>query len=208
MSLWGTFTESLASADRKTSDGSAENGTIFQGSLRSPRPSTSRRQMPNLRAAHAQGVISPRKQGEEQPSTPEDKIIANQDTWEKPAISPAELRDMVTKSVDEALESRRDRERSEITTLVVDYLLPRIQESAAKAAEQELDKFIEAARGETTREKLQAILSRVQELPGDALETLFLRRSVMASALRRVLQRVEIEDAVDNEWEDVGATEL
>ncbi|KAI1432508.1 hypothetical protein GGR50DRAFT_591915 [Xylaria sp. CBS 124048] len=89
-----------------------------------------------------------------------------------------------------------------LVTKVTEALLPQLQTAASRAAEREIDKFIEAAHGETVGEKMQAILVRVPELPPAALETLFLRRPVMADALRRVLARVEAEDAV-NEWEDV-----
>ncbi|KAI1750492.1 hypothetical protein F4782DRAFT_532395 [Xylaria castorea] len=46
------------------------------------------------------------------------------------------------------------------------------------------------------REKVQAILTRVSELPKDKLETPFLRSAVMGSALRTALRKVELEDAV------------
>ncbi|KAI8949794.1 hypothetical protein F4801DRAFT_551638 [Xylaria longipes] len=98
---------------------------------------------------------------------------------------------------------RLQREREAIAEQVIDHLLPRIERAAAEAAEREIDRLIDSAGGETTREKMQAILARVNELTEDELETLFLRSAVMASALRTVLRKVELEDAVA-QWEDLA----
>jgi ribosomal protein S3AE len=78
--------------------------------------------------------------------------------------------------------------------------MPRIERAAAAAAERAINDLIDEVQGETTREKMQAILTRVDQLPADALETLFLRRPVMADALRRLLRRIEIEED-DGQWE-------
>ncbi|KAI3317390.1 hypothetical protein HD806DRAFT_515345 [Xylariaceae sp. AK1471] len=114
-----------------------------------------------------------------------------------------ELQESIVASVNEVLTSRLQTERDEIVKRVIDYLLPRIERAAADAAEREVDKFVEEAKGETIREKMQNILIRVHELPDAELETLFLRREVMTYALRRLLRRIELEEA-DGEWEDVA----
>ncbi|KAI1419759.1 hypothetical protein F5Y12DRAFT_792789 [Xylaria sp. FL1777] len=114
-----------------------------------------------------------------------------------------QLKESNTPSIDEELASRLQIERQKIARQVTDALLPRLERIAAEAAEREMDKLIESARGETTREKIHAILARVNELPEEELETLFLRNGVMAAALRTVLRRVEVEEAVA-QWEDIA----
>ncbi|KAI1260382.1 hypothetical protein F5Y18DRAFT_432330 [Xylariaceae sp. FL1019] len=98
-------------------------------------------------------------------------------------------------------------ERDEMVEEIIDRVTPRLQRLAREAAEQEFDRMIESALGETTEQKIQAVLSRVQDLEDEDLEDLFLRRSTMAVVLRRLLERIEqLEE--ENEWEDLGGRRL
>jgi acyl-CoA reductase-like NAD-dependent aldehyde dehydrogenase len=130
-----------------------------------------------------------------------DTKATNNDTGSTPHAS--QLRKFIDSSLNEILTSRLQTERDEIVRRVIDHLQPRIERAAAEAAAREVDKFIEAAQGETVREKMQNILIRVHELPDAELETLFLRRQVMTDALRRLLRRVELEEA-DGDWQDIA----
>ncbi|KAI0111143.1 hypothetical protein GGR51DRAFT_557549 [Nemania sp. FL0031] len=108
----------------------------------------------------------------------------------------------INSPIHELLISRLEAEREDIVRQVLDRLLPQIERVAAAAAEREIDRLIESTRGETTREKIQAILGRINQCSEEELETLFTRSAVMATALRTVLRKAEMEDAVE-QWVDV-----
>ncbi|KAI0418987.1 hypothetical protein F5X98DRAFT_335780 [Xylaria grammica] len=140
----------------------------------------------------------------EAPEEDKEARSANQAEGTSPSSdAQRQLPEPLTALVDSIIASRLQKERESIVTQVIDRLLPRIEQAAGEAAGRELDKLIEAANGETTREKIQAVLSRVDELQEDDLENLFLRSVVMARALRTILRRVELEEAVA-QWEDLA----
>ncbi|KAI8631604.1 hypothetical protein F5Y19DRAFT_493478 [Xylariaceae sp. FL1651] len=150
------------------------------------------------------GVESSTKEGQPQRAEPARVVESEIDSGRaSPVVGRTELQESIMVFINEMLISRLRTERIKTIHGIVNYLLPRIERAAAEAAEREVNKLIEDAQGESVPEKIQAILGRAQELPDDALETLFLRRSAMTDALKRLLHKIQLEDA-DNEWEDLG----
>ncbi|KAI1127234.1 hypothetical protein F5Y10DRAFT_266307 [Nemania abortiva] len=145
---------------------------------------------------------TPREQGAKSVGQMEDANTADNTNSDSGTTSSQQLEEPINLTVHELLISRLKAEREEIVKQVVHHLLPQVERVAAAAAEREIDRLIESAAGETTREKIQAILGRINELSEDELETVFLRNSVMATALRTVLQKAELEDALA-QWEDL-----
>ncbi|KAF2967041.1 hypothetical protein GQX73_g6549 [Xylaria multiplex] len=212
MSLWEAYKRSIALEGEDDLQNPMFNDTAFEAGLRALRSNQGR----NSTAPPAEQPVHPRvsssspiSRADRSPSVqskalgeePDARDATRADT--SPTSNPR-AQDPTTTSADKVSVSGLREEREEIVRQVIEILLPRIEQAAAAAAEREIDKLIEAANGETTREKIQAILSRVDTLPEGDLDNLFLRSDVMATALRTVLRRAELEEAV-GEWEDLAS---
>ncbi|KAI0873266.1 hypothetical protein GGS24DRAFT_517795 [Hypoxylon argillaceum] len=195
-----------------------DNDTVFQTGLQAleaqgrsapPRPGelTESQKVINSLISQLDSAIAQRRTTKERKRTEILAQVENDNTTasssEPPPHAHPPEEPAATTSTAEPLPSRLQREREEIARLVIDDLLPRVERVAAEAAEREIDRLIEAADGETAREKMQAILGRVSSLSDGELETLFLRSAVMASVLRRVLRRAEMEEEAAG-WEDLA----
>ncbi|TGJ79248.1 hypothetical protein E0Z10_g9516 [Xylaria hypoxylon] len=215
MNLWETYKQSLASDSEEDLQNPMFNDRVFQAGLRALQSDQSRNsptppvEQPPCTQAFSSSTTSHADQFSsvqlEAPEEEQEARSANEAEDASPASDAHErqLQEPITTSADEIIASRLQTEREAIVRQVVDSLLPRIEQAAAEAAEREIDRLIESTSGETTREKIQAILVRVNELPEDDLENLFLRSEIMATALRTVLRRVELEEAV-GQWEDLA----
>ncbi|KAI0542802.1 hypothetical protein GGR58DRAFT_522880 [Xylaria digitata] len=212
MSLWETYKRSIALNSEEDLRNPMFNDTTFEAGLRALRPNQGQNSTapPAEQRVHRRISSSSSMSHADQSSSILSEALGKEAEARKASFaadtSPTNkphAQSPATTSADEVSASSLRGEREEIVRQVTDILLPRIEQAAAAAAEREIDKLIESASGETTREKIQAILSRVDQLPEGDLENLFLRSEVMAMALRAVLRRVELEEAV-GEWEDLG----
>lgn len=92
--------------------------------------------------------------------------------------------------------------REDITAQVIKELTPVMRQAAVETTQQEMERFFEYAKEETTEEKLKVILSRMEGLDDEGLDALFFRSPVMMQAMKKVLHRAELDEAV-NQWEDI-----
>ncbi|KAI2627181.1 hypothetical protein GGS21DRAFT_257576 [Xylaria nigripes] len=201
MSLWSNFVDSIESVKQKMPGGAtmSESNELSLGGIQSSHAADNSE-------SHTHSDESWQAcNSTEQEDTPPHLSLSQQTPAEhtntSANVTPApELQDSILTVINKLLTAHLGPEH-EVKT--IEDLVPWIQHIAVRAAEREVDRLSGTMRSETTSDKIQAVLTRVQELPDDALETLFLRRSVMIDALRRVMRRVEVEDACA-EWEDVA----
>ncbi|KAI0441617.1 hypothetical protein F4803DRAFT_551869 [Xylaria telfairii] len=121
-----------------------------------------------------------------QPESSESKNQANS-VNDTAGSSEDPRRKSITAYINEVLPA----EREALAKQVADYLLPQIKQAIASATEREVNKPIKAASSETPREKIQAILTRIEELSEDELKTLFLRSAGMTRALQTVVRTIQ-----------------
>ncbi|RYP58384.1 hypothetical protein DL769_008976 [Monosporascus sp. CRB-8-3] len=90
--------------------------------------------------------------------------------------------------------------QADMTRHLMERILPTVQQMTKETAKREMKRFVAEIRDEAEEAKMLALLSRVEGLSPPSSGMMF-RKRMMIDALRRALDRLELEEETDKEWE-------